>query len=160
MPTSESKWAKWGRRKKIRVNKKCLRCNELIHWRSTTGLCRKCAGIERRGEKNYQWTGRRHVSSNGYIYIYYPRPHHRVFYCKGTPYVFEHIIVWEESNKKLIPDGYTIHHLNGIRTDNRPENLIAIKRPDHKGWTYSKCLQERIRELEEIIMENKLIKES
>lgn len=38
-------------------------------------------------------------------------------------YIFEHIIVMEESlGRKLLP-GENVHHRNGVRDDNRLENL-------------------------------------
>ena len=44
--------------------------------------------------------------------------------------IFEHRHVWEKHNGP-IPDGYVIHHINGVRHDNRIENLEAMKRRDH-----------------------------
>lgn len=66
-------------------------------------------------------------------------------------YVSEHILVWEQAHGRSVPKGYIIHHLNGIRDDNRPENLVALPRKAHgkQGNTYIRSLQQRIRELEE-----------
>lgn len=72
--------------------------------------------------------------------------------CKGHPranqdgYVFEHILIWEQTHNQPVPPGWVIHHLNGIKTDNRPENLIAI--PKSKHWAYIPALKQRVRELE------------
>ena len=147
-----SKWSEWDKKRKIKVNNRCKKCDTLIHWRRTkTSLCRSCSGKEMSGEKASNWRGGRVIDSGGYVRIIMKENHHRRFKVGGTHYVLEHIYVWEKENNKLLPDGYVIHHLNGIKTDNRPENLTAVMPKNHGGWTYSQSLQKRIRELEEII---------
>lgn len=61
-------------------------------------------------------------------------------------YVREHILVWEQIHNKPLPKGWVIHHLNGIKSDNRPENLIAL--PDKKHIRILSAKAQRIRELE------------
>jgi hypothetical protein len=88
----------------------------------------------------------RYVTDNGYINVKNPNPNHR----KGETYIAEHRLIWEQTHNKPIPKGWHIHHLNGVRTDNRPENLVAIAPANHGGHTYIKALQERIRLLEQL----------
>ncbi len=65
----------------------------------------------------------------GYIYISIPR--------FGSSYLFpseipEHRYVWERQNGKL-PDSWIVHHINGIKADNRIENLVALPKKDHNN---------------------------
>jgi hypothetical protein len=75
--------------------------------------------------------------------------------CHGHPranrdgYVREHILVWEKANGKPVPKGRYVHHLNGIKDDNRPENLIAVDQRSHH--TRMEPYKERIKELEQEI---------
>lgn len=43
---------------------------------------------------------------------------------------FEHRAVWEAANGPII-GGLVVHHVNGIKTDNRIENLRLMRRSDH-----------------------------
>ena len=77
------------------------------------------------GEKNYAWKGGRTKDRYGYILVL-ARPEQR----KGHRYRFEHTLVWEAAYG-LIPEGWVIHHINGIKDDNRLENLEAMPRKKH-----------------------------
>ena len=99
-------------------------------------------GFTQRGPLNANWKGGRTISE-GYAMIKLPN-HHRAHLQNG--YVFEHIVIWERVHNQSLPEGWVIHHLNGIRTDNRPQNLKALSRSAHinLGMIY----KQRIRELE------------
>jgi hypothetical protein len=51
----------------------------------------------------------------------------------SDPYVFEHILVAEQLPGRYLELGETVHHRNGVRDDNRPENLELWTRPHPHG---------------------------
>lgn len=81
------------------------------------------------------WKGGRHLRNHGkageqddaYYYIY--RPDHP--YATKSGYVMEHRLVMEQKiGRTLLPEEI-VHHINGIKTDNRPENLELLSRQAH-----------------------------
>ena len=103
------------------------------------------------GEQANNWKGGRITRAGGYIYVQ-KYGHHRA--QRYGQYVAEHILVWEEYHKTLLPDEFIIHHLNGIKSDNRPENLIALSKGKHHGHLVFHELQKRIKFLENKLNEN------
>lgn len=65
---------------------------------------------------------------NGYVLVY--RPDHPNVPKDG--YMLEHRLVWEETRGELLERHLHVHHINGVRDDNRPENLVALTRSEHQ----------------------------
>ncbi len=94
-----------------------------------------------RGSNNPKWSGGRHIA-NGYSFV--RMPGHPKADNRG--YVREHVLVYLK-HIGAIPEGWHVHHKNGIKTDNRPENLEAM--PLQKHLDVIPELFRRIAELEE-----------
>lgn len=94
----------------IASKRPCPLCNKNL---TSYERCFACASLDQRMEKNPRWKGGRTKAANGYICL-------RVGPGKNRP---EHRVIMERVlGRPLIP-GENVHHKNGIRSDNRPENL-------------------------------------
>lgn len=107
-------------------------------------------GIPRRprvgwGDGHHHWKGGRYLG--GEYWMCYKPDHPRA--SKNCHYVREHILVWEKANGKLLPKGWHIHHINGIKADNRIVNLKAI--PSKKHYLVLVAKNKRIQELEALL---------
>lgn len=85
----------------------------------TAKTCSQCLGQLQVGQGNGNWKGGRTTHSKGYIYL--RTKEHPNGGKEG--YVFEHILVMEKILGRNLAFGENVHHINGIKNDNRPENL-------------------------------------
>lgn len=71
-------------------------------------------------ERNPAWKGGRSVASNGYVLIRVGTDHHL---ADVRGYAYEHRVVAETKlGRRLLP-GELVHHLDGCKTNNDPDNL-------------------------------------
>lgn len=120
----------------------CPRCNSarwvrLIRNNPTSKYCKQChkeatykKPLIRLKENHPRWKGGRLITSEGYILIYVEPSN--PFYCmarkslKGKDYVFEHRLVMAIHLNRPLLSQERVHHLNGIKNDNRIENLELL----------------------------------
>lgn len=86
-------------------------------------------------EKNPGWKRGWINDEYGYKLVRNPA-HHR---AKSNGYVREHIVVMEQKIGRLLLKEETVHHINGIKDDNRPENLEL--------WTKNHAAGQRVEDL-------------
>lgn len=89
-------------------------------------VCTDC--VDRGGPAASNWKGGRAKHKAGYILRRYP-DHPRAV----NNYVFEHRLVMEEILGRHLLPNENVHHKNGIKDDNRPDNLELWVRPQPAG---------------------------
>lgn len=99
----------------------CSDCGGDINSRyRKTGKCIPCFNGGRRGEDHPNWKGGRHVDKNGYVALSGHQGHPN---ANAGGQIFEHILVMSEHLGRPLLPGENVHHKNGVRDDNRIENL-------------------------------------
>lgn len=89
---------------------------------------RSAAKRDQYGEKNSYWRGGEITDEHGY-HLIKTDGHPRGKKCGG--YVREHILVAEKILGRPLEKNECVHHINGIKNDNRPENLAVMSKGDH-----------------------------
>ena len=108
------------------------------HHPSPESIAKTKAAIS--GPKNYHWSGGRKKHSQGYILVY--APDHP---CRDrNGFVLEHRLVMEQHIGRLLDESEIVHHKNGIKSDNRLENLQVMSRADH-AQLHRNILKEGVR---------------
>jgi len=126
----------------------------LARGKPTSIRCRVCSN---KGARNPMWKGGRLRTNcgRGYVKVWvHPDDPLHAMSKDGNNYVPEHRLVMAQSLGRPLKKGEIVHHLNGIRDDNRLENLALTSLSEHQHNTLAKCFQVRIRELEEKLQEN------
>lgn len=126
---------------------KSLNCSDTVIYRrlrsKQLALSKEIFRDRKCGENASGWRGGYRIHPSGYIEKWV------------APYKYkrEHIIIWEETHGMLLPKGWVVHHLNGVKDDNRPENLIAMPTRKHNN-----VLLEKARRIKELEAENRILR--
>ncbi len=133
-------WYRFGRRgDRIRTSvQTCARCGRefvgcpIKRGGSQTPHCSRKCGVEAsyakqahpmgwRGEKSRSWKGGTTKARGGYVMVH--APDHPSVQGTTRRYVRRCRLVMEQTLGRTLLPGEQVHHKNGIRDDDRPENL-------------------------------------
>lgn len=80
------------------------------------------------GPSHPRWNDERMVSAEGYIKVRVGREHPL---ADPNGYVYEHLLVWVSAGNPRPPRGFTLHHKDEVKSNNRLGNLELLTRAEH-----------------------------
>jgi hypothetical protein len=104
----------------------CSGCAKPVANTSRTLMCRQCRSQHLRSIAK----PKRYINHYGYVTIHgrYDHPN-----ATARGYLLEHVEVMSQMLGRALLPGENVHHINGVRDDNRPENLELWSRSQPSG---------------------------
>lgn len=98
------------------------------------GMFGRSANAGKFGKDSSGWKTGRTIDYFGYVWEYCPTHP----YAVNKKYVKEHRLVAEKQLGRYLTPTEVVHHINGIKNDNRPENLYLFENNGkHMSFHYS-----------------------
>lgn len=128
-------------RQRRRIWLACEECGKerwvrLVNNEPRSKLCKTCYSkklskelLGNLAENSLRWKGGETLHGEGYVLVRNTNHPH----SNQAGYVPRARLVLEKKLGRFLLEGYEPHHLNGIRQDDRPENLIEISKSEHQS---------------------------
>jgi len=105
---------------------------EFMAWKNNAKFCsKKCSSISQRKYLNIpdclENADRKLDKNIGYVRVYCPM--HKKANTWG--YVYEHVVIAEQKLERELHSNEVVHHKDGLRWNNNPENLEVMDRIEH-----------------------------
>lgn len=156
------RWAKYYRGELYPTQHHCKKCgHKLAHQRHPERFSRL---PHYSGSKNMRWKGGR-CESRGYVFIWLPKDNFFHPMVTREPYILEHRLIMAQHLGRCLQSWEIVHHKNGVKNDNRVENLEILDKRNHitdhnKGYKdgYQKGLVDgRNKQIDELKQQIKLL---
>jgi hypothetical protein len=110
----------------------CDMCHEnFLPWRKSAKYCSdKCRSEYFSGENGATWKGGKTTNKQGYVMVLKKEHPHAV---APNFRISEHRLQMEKKLGRYLKKEEHVHHLNGIKNDNRIENLVLITKSEHSS---------------------------
>ncbi len=92
-------------------------------------IAKKNSILAHKGKRSFRWKGGRIKDAFGYIQVW--KPEHQNAKIGG--YIYEHRLIMSKKLGRPLTEEESVHHKNGIKDDNRIENLELMTKRVHRG---------------------------
>ena len=127
----------WGLKDNTKVSViPCICCGKeklspIVNNKVRYQVCRSCSSKQLIGKRSRGWKGGRFTAKSGYVFVYIEKPSLFEQMLDKDGYILEHRLVMAESIGRPLASTEIVHHKNGVKDDNRIENLEITSRKSH-----------------------------